>query len=158
MAKPDRAIRFGRGLRAIMMREDIDSTLLGEWIDEPCSKVESWCSGTKYPTESQLEKIEDVFHVCTAEIESLVPVEWLDAHSGDDVGACFAAGLKAKLRSNTMTVNELAQRSGITKDSIDNWLDGRYKPSLVNAAKAAGAIGATIDEVIRIGRAEIRNK
>ena len=66
------------------------------------------------------------------------------------------AGLRSCREYRHMSTNELARRTGLTKDSLRAWEAGRYWPSALHLPALAGALGCTIEELY-LGREEDRD-
>ena len=61
----------------------------------------------------------------------------------------FKENLKAELAYQDMMVKELASLSGISKHTLDNYLNVRgYKPSVDTAVKIARALGVTVEYLV----------
>jgi len=61
----------------------------------------------------------------------------------------FKENLKAELAYQDMMVKELASLSGISKHTLDNYLNVRgYKPSVDTAVKIARALGVSVEYLV----------
>lgn len=55
--------------------------------------------------------------------------------------------LKALLKSNNLSVTELAQKTGVPKTNIQGWLTGA-SPNIVQVDKVANFFNLTVDELV----------
>ena len=61
----------------------------------------------------------------------------------------FKENLKAELLYSGMRVKELAERSGVKKQTIDSYLrDKNYTPSVSAAVKIARALGVSVEYLV----------
>ena len=61
----------------------------------------------------------------------------------------FKENLKCELSYQGMLVKELAALTGISKKTLDNYLNARgYKPSIDAAVKIAQALGVTVEYLV----------
>lgn len=58
----------------------------------------------------------------------------------------FAAALRAALDAEGIGIKELAEWSGVSRQTLHAWLDGR-EPLLSKAAQVARALGVTLESL-----------
>lgn len=63
----------------------------------------------------------------------------------------FASSLRALRAKADMSQEELAKTVDTSRDSVQNWENGDYMPSLRTTVKLADALGVTIEQLL--GRA-----
>ncbi|MBQ4555222.1 MAG: helix-turn-helix transcriptional regulator [Spirochaetaceae bacterium] len=62
---------------------------------------------------------------------------------------CFAENLKEMLESKDIEIKELAYGTGISKNTIDNYLSGQKSiPNAENAVKIAKYLGTTVEYLV----------
>lgn len=62
---------------------------------------------------------------------------------------CFAENLKEILESKDIEIKELAYGTGISKNTIDNYLSGQKSiPNAENAVKIAKYLGTTVEYLV----------
>lgn len=62
---------------------------------------------------------------------------------------CFAENLKEMLESKDIEIKELAYGTGISKNTIDNYLSGQKSiPNAENAVKIAKFLGTTVEYLV----------
>lgn len=62
---------------------------------------------------------------------------------------CFAENLKEILESKDIEIKELAHGTGISKNTIDNYLSGQKSiPNAENAVKIAKYLGTTVEYLV----------
>ena len=62
---------------------------------------------------------------------------------------CFAENLKEILESKDIEIKELAYGTGISKNTIDNYLSGQKSiPNAENAVKIAKFLGTTVEYLV----------
>lgn len=62
---------------------------------------------------------------------------------------CFAKNLKEMLEIKDIEVKELANATGISKNTIDNYLSGQKSiPNAENAVKIAKFLGTTVEYLV----------
>lgn len=59
----------------------------------------------------------------------------------------FGRRLKILMVDRGMTGTELAERSGITRQMVSNYVHGSVVPSLPTACKIASALGISVDDL-----------
>ena len=65
----------------------------------------------------------------------------------------FKENLKSELSYQNMLVKELAAMTGISKKTLDNYLNARkYMPSADAAVKIAQALGVSVEYLVTGGR------
>lgn len=60
----------------------------------------------------------------------------------------FASNLRAYRAKADLSQVELAKRVGVNKDSVGNWEDGKYMPSLGIAVRVANTLGVSLDQLV----------
>jgi PAS domain S-box-containing protein len=60
----------------------------------------------------------------------------------------FKSRLAYYLRSSNLTAAELARRSGVSKQTISDWLSGAQPRSVYQLKKVAGVFGVTLDDLL----------
>jgi len=59
----------------------------------------------------------------------------------------FEKKLKALMKSHNLTVTELAQRTGVPRTNIQQWLTGS-SPNIIQVDKVASYFDLTVDELV----------
>lgn len=59
----------------------------------------------------------------------------------------FGHRLKILMVDRGMTATELAERSGITRQMVSNYVNGSAIPGLSTACKLASALGVSVDDL-----------
>lgn len=67
--------------------------------------------------------------------------------AGDGLAGVFGASLRARRAEMDISQGELAKRSHTSVESIQNWENGDYMPSLRTTIKLADALGVTIEQL-----------
>ena len=61
--------------------------------------------------------------------------------------SAFGRRLKILMADRGMTATELAERSGITRQMVTNYVHGSAIPGLSTACKMASALGVSVDDL-----------
>lgn len=59
----------------------------------------------------------------------------------------FGHRLKILMADRSMTATELAERSGITRQMVSNYVNGSAIPGLSTACNLASALGVSVDDL-----------
>ena len=70
----------------------------------------------------------------------------------------FAENVKSELSYQGILVKELAEKTGISKNTLDKYLSGQnVQPGVENAVKIAKALGVTVEVLLGIEKNTNRN-
>jgi DNA-binding XRE family transcriptional regulator len=67
-----------------------------------------------------------------------------------ELAGAFATNLRACRQKLELDQSMLARRTGIARSTICHLEKGKVNPSLITAATLAGALGVTIDSLMRV--------
>ena len=56
--------------------------------------------------------------------------------------------IDALLKSSGVPLSVIAERTGVSIQTVQNWANGTSKPDLTNAGKLAGVLGISLGELV----------
>lgn len=152
--------RFAEGLRNLMDREKITSSMLSEWSGLSRGAIASWRVGRAYPQPEKLAMLEKTLRMTAAEIAEVKPAPkpkklepvYRCPETDAQYSRWFSTGMKILMHRHEMKAVELARLCGVTASTVMSWLREERSPKLTSGLQVAAVFRTTVEDIVMIGQ------
>lgn len=138
-------IIFDDRLKELLLSNGVDGNVLCSAIDISKSQLNRWLNEGKLPTPVHAVSVADYFR-CT--------LDYLVGLSDDNYTVLprtlpeFGKRLRTLMQEFSTNPFRLGRETGIGRNAIYSWLNGKCEPSLMSVCRIAVCFGCTADYVI----------